>query len=371
MSNTGWSLFNFRKNLIEALVEKGNDVIAISPSDEYTSQLPVRHIPLDISRKGINPLGELKLVKQLKEIYLQEKVDVVLHFTTKPNVWGTIAASLIGKKKRPLVINNIAGLGIVFAKKGPVRLILENLYRFSQSRANKVFFQNPDDYGLFTTKGLVPKDKTAILPGSGVDLKRFPHVPLEKRKGSELSFIMSARLLKEKGVVQYVEAARSLKKEFPQLSFLLLGKVDPGNKTSVSQAELDSWVKEGIIEWISWSDNVSELLRRADCVVLPSFYREGTPRSLLEGMALGRPIITTDSPGCRETVDHGINGYMVEPRSTEALKKALRDFINLSEEERDSMAFASRKKAEEKYDENIVINCYISTILELEVNRNG
>jgi glycosyltransferase involved in cell wall biosynthesis len=369
ISNTGWSLYNFRMNLMKALQAEGHEIIAISPSDEYTDRLPVRHVSLDISRKGINPLGELKLMSELRRIYKAEKVDCVLHFTTKPNVWGTLAASGINKKKRPIIINNIAGLGIVFSKKGPVRFILENLYRFSQSKADRIFFQNPDDFDLFTKLGLVPKDLSHLLPGSGVDLDRFPYIPLKDKKGEELSFILSARLLKEKGVEQYIQAAEILRKEYPSLRFTLLGKADPGNKSSVTQDELDDWIKKGIIEWISWSDNVSELLRDADCVVLPSYYREGTPRSLLEGMALGRPIITTDSPGCRETVDHEVNGFMVESRSVESLLTTIRSFINLSFEERQAMSLASRKKAEEVFDEKIVLDSYINSLELLKGNQ--
>ena len=349
-----------------ALLEEGHEVIAVSPSDEYIPKLPVRHVPLEISRKGINPLGELNLMKTLRNIYSAEHIDAVLHFTTKPNVWGTLAAAGMKKGKRPLIINNIAGLGIVFARKGPVRFVLENLYRYSQSKADRIFFQNPDDFAMFTEKGLTPLSISDQLPGSGVDLNHFPFVPLYDREGKELSFIMSARLLKEKGVCQYVEAADILKKEYPGLSFTLLGKVDPGNKTSVTQEELDDWIDKGIIRWIPWSDNVSKLLRETDCVVLPSYYREGTPRSLLEGMALGRPLITTDSPGCRETVTDGKNGYLVPPRSTEALAEAMKSYLLLSRDERIRMSQASRKMAEEKFNEKIVIGRYINTLKLLE-----
>ncbi|MDC7223536.1 MAG: glycosyltransferase family 4 protein [Spirochaetales bacterium] len=366
VSNTGWSLYNFRQNLMKALMSEGYEVVALSPVDEYTERLPVRHIPLDISRKGINPLGELKLMSSLKSIYKEEHVDYVLHFTTKPNVWGTLAAHSVKKTGKIGIVNNIAGLGIVFAKKGPVRFILENLYRFSQSKADRIFFQNPDDHGLFTKAHLVPPSRADILPGSGVDLEKFPYIPLEEKDSQSLSFIMSARLLKEKGVVEYVQAAAEIKKRYPRVKFTLLGKVDRGNKTSVTEGELKEWVEEGIVEWIPWSDKVSEEIRKADCVVLPSYYREGTPRSLLEGMALGRPIITTDSPGCRETVEEGVNGFMVEPRSVESLVSAFDSYLSLEPKERHSMSLAARRRAEEKYDEKIVIRRYINTLNLIE-----
>ncbi len=365
VSNTGWSLYNFRRNLMIALQGKGYDVIAVSPADEYTGKLPVRHIPVVVSRKGINPLGELRLKEALQEIYRQENVDYVLHFTTKPNIWGTLAAASLSKKKKIGVINNIAGLGIVFAKKGPVRFILENLYRFSQGKADRIFFQNPDDWDMFKAARLVPAEKTALLPGSGVDIELFPYTALPGAK-DRLVFIMSARLLKEKGVCQYVAAARSIRKDYPLITFQLLGKPDPGNRTSVTQDEIDHWVKDGTVEWIPWSDNVPELLGKADCVVLPSYYREGTPRSLLEGMAMGRPLITADSPGCRETVVEGVNGYLVEPKSIESLEKALRSFISLESEEREKMSRESRKLAEERFDEKIVISRYLNTLDLLE-----
>ena len=366
VSNTGWSLYNFRRNLMTALEGKGYEVVAVSPADEYTDKLPVRHIPITVSRKGINPLGELRLKKELQYIYRQEKIDYVLHFTTKPNIWGTLAAGSLSREKKIGIINNIAGLGIVFAKKGPVRFILENLYRFSQRKADRIFFQNPDDWDMFKAARLVPSEKTALLPGSGVDLELFPYADLPSEEINSLVFIMSARLLKEKGVCQYVDAALHLKNDYPHIKFQLLGKPDPGNKTSVTQDEIDSWVKEGIVEWIPWSDNVPELLRKADCVVLPSYYREGTPRSLLEGMAMGRPLITADSPGCRETVVDGVNGYLVEPKSIESLEKALRRFISLESEERGDMSRESRKLAEERFDEKIVISRYLNTLKHLE-----
>jgi len=364
VSNTGWSLYNFRKNLMTALLAEGYEVIALSPADEYTARLHVRHIPVDISRKGTNPLGELSLMAELEKIYREENIDGVLHFTTKPNIWGTWAAARVSRRrKRPVfVVNNIAGLGIGFAKKGPVRWILENLYRFSQRNAGRIFFQNPDDFEMFQSARLVPGERIALLPGSGVDLKAFPFIPLTEKGDGEVSFVMSARLLKEKGVVEYVLAAERVKKLYPHITFRLLGKPDPGNRTSVSEAELEEWVNAGIIEWIPWSDDVARVLSASDCIVLPSYYREGTPRSLLEGMALGRPLITADSPGCRETVIPGRNGYMVEPRSVESLEMALLEYIRVPFHVKESLSRESRKIAEERFDEKIVINRYINII---------
>lgn len=259
------------------------------------------------------------------------------------------------------VINNVAGLGRVFIDPGLITRITRNLYRISLRKSHKVFFQNEDDLSLFINSGLVDARVSERIPGSGVDTQRFAPVSVIK-KGERFSFLLVARMLWDKGVGEYVEAARHLKAKYSHVSWGLLGFLDIQNPSAISREQMQQWVDEGIVNYLGTTDTVSTFLSEADCVVLPSFYREGVPRSLLEAASMAKPIITTDSVGCREVVDNGITGFLVRPRDAQDLAEKMERMIKLTAEERGLMGIKGRDKMIREFDEKIVINRYLEVV---------
>jgi glycosyltransferase involved in cell wall biosynthesis len=258
------------------------------------------------------------------------------------------------------VINNVAGLGTVFIKGGWLNWLVRALYRVALARSRKVFFQNEDDRQFFITGGLVDGALTDRLPGSGVDLKKFEPVPLPGRH--QIRFLLIARMLWDKGVGEYVEAARLLKSRGLNAEVCLLGFLDVQNPAAISKSQMDEWVAEGVVRYLGVSDNVREEIAQADCVVLPSFYPEGTPRTLLEAAAMARPIITTDSVGCRDVVDDGVNGFLCRPKDASDLAKKMARLMAMSHAEREAMGLRGREKVEREFDEQIVIKKYLEAI---------
>ena len=359
-ANTSWYLFNFRKNTIISLIEQGYKVIAIAPKDEYSkklSDLGCQYIHIDIDQGGTNPIRDLKTLFDFHRIHSKYNIDVVLNFTPKNNIYSTLAASFNSVK----AINNIAGLGILFINESMTSKIARSLYKISQSKASKLFFQNEDDRKLFLDKKITKTVDTDRLPGSGVDLSRFVVSPAPD--DGTVRFLLIARMLYDKGIGQYVEAARELKtKHGNNVELCLLGFLDVNNPSAVSNQDMQSWVDEGIVNYLGTSDNVEQEIAKVDCMVLPSYYREGVPKSLLEAGAMGKPIVTTDNVGCRETVDDGINGFLCEPRSSKNLIEKLELIISMTHSERLTMGDKSRIKIEHEFDERIVINKYLDAI---------
>ncbi|PCE67626.1 glycosyltransferase family 4 protein [Salinivibrio sp. YCSC6] len=359
-SNTSWYLYNFRKNTIQALIDKGHQVYAIAPKDEYSVKLEAlgaRYVPVDIDQGGTNPIKDLKTFIGFLSIYRNVRPDVVLNFTPKNNIYSTVAAKIFGGKS----VNNIAGLGAIFINQGVSATIAKWLYKFSQRFANTIFFQNEDDKALFLDNHLANPSITDRLPGSGVDLSRFSARPSDD--DGKVRFLVVARMLYDKGIGHYVEAARKLKAEYgDSVECRLLGFVGVNNPTAVSKEEMQQWVDEGVVTYLGVSDKVEDEMAEVDCVVLPSFYREGVPKSLLEAGAMGKPIITTDNVGCRETVDHSVNGYLCEPKSTESLYAAMKEMIEVGHSKRLIMGQASREKMQSTFDEKIIINKYMDAV---------
>ncbi len=362
VSNTSWSLFNFRLALAKSLKEKGYEIILISPSDEYSKRLEneFEYHDIYINNKGTNPKEDIKTIISFYKLYKKIKPDLVLHFTIKPNIYGTIACNILGIK----TINNIAGLGTLFIKQNFVTKIAKVLYKYSQSKADRIFFQNSDDYKMFTDEKIVDKNKCDILPGSGVDINKFKPIVYEKSK-SKFIFLLIARMLWDKGILEYVEAAKIIKNKYEDVEFQLLGFLDVDNNSSISHEQMDIWVKEGSVNYIGVSDNVKEEISKVDCIVLPSFYREGTPRTLLESASMAKPIITTDNVGCRDVVDDSVSGYLCKVRDVNDLVLKLEKMLNLSDDRRITMGKAGREKMINEFDEKIVINKYIKSIKEL------
>jgi len=361
-SNTSWYLYNFRKNTILALIKQGYSVIAIAPEDDYSaklSELGCEFIHINIDQGGTNPIRDIQTFFDFFRIYKRKNIDVALNFTPKNNIYSTLAANFNGTKS----INNIAGLGILFINESVTSKIARFLYKISQSKASKLFFQNEDDRKLFLEKKITTTVETDRLPGSGVDLSRFVVSPAPD--DGTVRFLLIARMLYDKGIGQYIEAARTLNAKYgDKVELCLLGFLDVDNPSAVSKQDMQSWVDEGIVNYLGTSDNVEQEIAKVDCMVLPSYYREGVPKSLLEAGAMGKPIVTTDNVGCRETVEDGINGFLCEPRSSESLTEKLELIINMTHQERLAMGEKSRLKIESEFDERIVINKYLTAIQE-------
>ena len=371
-SNSSWTLFNFRLKLMQALQESGHQVHAVSMEDGSTAKIREAGFPfhpLNIQGKGANPLADLQLVQQYKKTFKEVKPDVVLNFTIKPVIYSTIAAKSLGIP----VINNIAGLGTLFNQTTWVTRIAILLYRYSQKNVEHIFFQNEDDVELFQRLQILKAQSYSRLPGSGVNTERFrpiqhqtSNLSAEAKAKSEFeprtNFLLFGRLLWDKGVGEYIDAARAIKKENSKANFWVLGLLDFQNLTAIKSEDMQQWIDEGIIDYLGKTDRVEEYIREADCIVYPSYYREGVPRSLLETAAMGKPIITTENVGCKEVVEDGYNGYKIPVKNSQALTEAMQQFIGLSEEEKISLGQNSRKLAEEKFDEKFVIEAYLKQI---------
>ncbi|MEZ9761307.1 glycosyltransferase family 4 protein [Vibrio splendidus] len=359
-SNTSWYLYNFRKNTILSLIDEGYRVVTIAPFDEYSKKLETlgtkfQHIEID--QGGTNPVKDILTFIGFVNLYRKIRPEVVLNFTPKNNIYSTLAATLCGAKS----INNIAGLGMVFINENLTEKLARLLYRVSQPKAHTIFFQNEDDRALFAKHNLAPLEVTDRVPGSGADLTRFVVSP--SQDDGVVRFLLIARMLYDKGIGHYVEAARDLKAKYGDaVEFRLLGFLDVNNPSAVSKQDMQSWVDEGIVNYLGTSDSVEKEIAKVDCMVLPSFYREGVPKSLLEACAMGKPIVTTDNVGCRETVDDGINGYLCEPRSTSSLIEKLELMVTQSHDQRLQMGLESRTKVENEFDEKIVINKYLEAV---------
>lgn len=362
ISNTAWSIYNFRSRLISSLRGKEYDVVVVAPQGDYGAKLSglgCRYIPLEMDNKGTNPLRDAWLLLSFIKIFLRERPQCVLCYTIKPNIYGSLAGRIAGVP----VINNVAGLGTVFSRPSWITPIAKFLYRWAFQGSGHVFFQNANDLRFFQDLGLAKVNRSSLLPGSGVDIDRF-RPSNAKRDGHTraTSFLMTGRLLWEKGVGEYVEAARLVKSRFPSARFKLLGFVGVPNPTAVPRSAIDQWVKEGVVEYLGHTSDVLPHLAAADCVVLPSYYGEGTPRSLLEAASIGKPIITTDMPGCRDTVEDGKTGFLVRPRDIRDLADKMETIIGLGPERRASLGLQGRQKMVREFDERIVIEKYLSAI---------
>jgi len=343
------SLVNFRGDLIRTMVGLGHKVICLGPEAGFEQPLQelgadYRQIPLH--RTGLNPLKDVKTLFSLRKALKEIKPDIVFSYTVKPIVYGSIAAHMAGVRRMYALIS---GLGYVFIgqtfKQRLLTQIVAFLYRRGLKYNQVVFFQNPDDLHLFVSESIVPKTaKPVLVNGSGVNTEKFAFAP---PKLSPVTFLLIARLIKDKGILEYVESARLLKQKYPAARFQLLGPLDI-NPAAITQEQLERWSKEGIIEYLGKTNDVRPYIAEASVYVLPS-YREGTPRSVLEAMSMGRPIITTDAPGCRETVIDGKNGFLVPVKDVDALKSAMEKFI-LEPDLISQMGKQSRVIAEEKYD---------------------
>lgn len=360
VSNTAWYLFNFRMNLMLALDAAGHSVVAIAPSDTYSDRLLAAGIAFEavpISGGGTNPVAELRSVARLRSVFRGQRVDLVLSYTPKGNLYSALACMSLGIRFVP----NVSGLGRAFIRRSPVTWIAQALYRLTFRRAQHVFFQNPDDMAVFVRAGMIRPEHAERLPGSGVDLARFSSAPLPVNPSDAPAFLLVARMLWDKGIGEYVDAARAVRRIFPRATFRLLGFMASDNPSAIPWEQVDAWVREGVVTYLGPTDDVRPYFADSDCVVLPS-YREGVPRVLLEAAAMDRPVITTDAPGCREAVIHGETGYLCRTADAADLAAKMLDFIALPQDLRLLMGQRGRGFVERNFDEQGVLDRYLKTV---------
>jgi len=373
LSSFAFSLINFRGKLIEAMIRAGHEVVACAPDDdpEVERQLTIlgaryRRTPMD--RTGSNPLADLAMLLRYIGILRRERPDIVIAYTQKPIIYGGLAARLTGKGRFYALMT---GLGYVFSRAADhrplLRMIVARLYRAAVGRARAIFVFNADDRGELIRRGIVTVEAPVIqVPGSGIDLSHFAAVPFPT---GPVKFLMISRLMRDKGVIEYAEAARRLKKRYPDATFQLLGRLDNENPTGISEADLAAWTGSGIIHYFPETRDVRPLLAACTVFVLPSYYREGLPRTLLEALAVGRALISTDLPGCREPVQQGRNGLLVPPCDVDALSGAMEEFL-ADPSLAPAMGSASRLLAEQRFDVDKV-NAQLMRAMQIADNSSA
>jgi glycosyltransferase involved in cell wall biosynthesis len=356
--NTSWNIYNFRMNFIHTLLQAGHEIHTIAPEDDFTHYLTeagCHHHKLHMDSRGANPLKDSALIFELLLIYRRVRPDVVLHYTIKPNIYGTLAASIL----RIPVINNVCGLGTVFLKNNLVSAVAIFLYRLSFRFAKKIFFQNQDDLELFVKRKLAKPESVDLVPGSGIDLEKFQ--PIAYSRNKNFTFLLISRLITDKGVVEYIDAIKKLKQEGITARFQVLGAMDPKHKRGIKGECIQEWIDTGLIDYLGTTNDVRPYIGSADCVVLPS-YREGTPRTLLEAASSSRAIIATDVPGCNHVVRHNYNGLLCKLKDVDDLASKMAEMLDLPEEKLREFGLNGRRKMENEYNESLVINKYLAAL---------
>lgn len=367
-SNTSWYIYNLRLGVIKHLQSQGCEIIVIAPKDDF-SELLIKegctYFNIDIDNKGTNPIADIKFYFALKHLYKQIKPDFVFHYTIKPNIYGSYAANA---HKIPSVAI-VSGAGHAFIKKNLVNALVKKMYAFAAKKSLGVWFVNKDDQEQFTQAGIVPVTKTKVLPGEGINLAYFNrNTAYPKHDDNSLVFLLTARLLWDKGVGVYADAARIVKTKHPNAQFWLLGFLDAQNPSAIEKEQIDAWHNEGIINFLGSTTDVKSYLEKVDCYILPSHYREGVPRSLLEAASMCIPIITTNNVGCKEVVDDGVNGFLCNKRDVGDLVNKIEKMIAIGKEKREQIGLKGRQKVEREFDEKLVVK-YYSDILKTIFNQ--
>lgn len=359
--NNAWGMWNFRSILIKHFVDKGFRVTVTAPYDEIYfkkfEEIGCSTLEMSIEAKGINPVTDLLLILNYRRLFKRLRPDLSITYTIKPNIYASIAAESLGIKYLPIT----TGLGYTFLAEGVVPKIARMLYKYAFRKAEQVWFLNKDDIASFKEAKLVADEKIVQLYGEGVDTAHFSACPLPVDKPI---FLLVGRMLKDKGVVEYVEAARILKKKYPNVRFQLLGAVWLDNPAAIAEEEIRTWEREGIVEYLGRTSDVRTYIEKAMCVVLPS-YREGVPCTLMEAASMARPLVATDVPGCHEVVVDGYNGYLCEVKNAEDLAAKMERVILMSQEERIAMGMNGRQLMIDKFDIKHVIAQYEMTFENL------
>ena len=366
-SNASWSVHNFRTNLLKSLQKDGHEIFVVAKEDAYSKKLQKNGFNfknINVSNNSKNPIKDLILIRDYIKVYKKLKPDIILHNAIKPNIYGTIAANYLNIP----TINNISGLGTIFIKKSITTKLAKLLYKISQQKAAIVFFQNKTDKSLFISKNLVSKEKVRLIPGSGVNIDLFHPKLNTNQNNKRFEFLFIARLIKDKGIIEYLEAAKILKtKHKDKVTFSILGSFYNANETAITKSDLNKWINDGIINYIGETDTVESEIAHADCVVLPS-YREGLSKVLIEASAMEKLIITTNVPGCKDVVIDGYNGYLCEVKSTIDLANKMKKMFLLNEAKKKEMGLNARKRAVEVFDEKRIIEIYKREIYKIVEN---
>lgn len=358
-SNSSWSVYNFRRNLLLTLKEQGFDIYIIAPESEYLDKLQnfgFKIFPIIIDNSTKNIFYNIKYFFDLFKLYRNIKPDIVLQNAIKPNIFGSLVCYFL----RIPAINNISGLGAMFMNNGISSFIGKALYRLSQHNVKTIFFQNSSDLSYFISNNLVVKERCLLIPGSGVDLKLFTPNSIV-RNDEKIKFCFVGRLIGDKGIFEFIEAAKKIKSHYSYTEFYILGELYLNHPTSVSKEKLQEWIDLKLVIYLGKSDHVENELSKFDCIVLPS-YREGLSRVLLEASSMAIPAITTNVAGCIDVIENGKNGFICKVKDCEDLYLQMEKFIKLTKEEKITMGTNGRKKVEKEFDEKIVINTYLKTI---------
>lgn len=352
------NLLHFRGALLTALQEEGFTVVALAPADDKARELQERGVqlwPVRLTRASVNPLCDGLLLLRYVQLLWRIRPAFYCSFTIKPNVYGGFAARICGIP----FIANVTGLGTTFLAKGPLWWIVEYLYRLAFGRARAVFFHNSDDLRTFVKRGIVSPGQAKVIPGSGVDLERFR--PTGARLGRPVVFLFVGRLIRDKGIREFIDAARIVRQRDPAVRFQLLGSVDPGNRTSVTETELQSWLAEGLVEHLGEHEDIRPFVDSATAVVLPS-YREGMSRALLEAAAMGKPLLGSDVAGVRELVEEGVTGASFAPRDVFSMAAAMQRIAEAPAEILTHYGANARRKVEANFGESVVVNAYLDLV---------
>ena len=363
--NTAWNICNFRSGLVRALTRHGYDVVVMARNDEYTprlSALGCRVKLLSMDSNGTSPGRDLALLVKYRRVLQSVRPLAYLGYTIKPNVYGSIAANGLSIP----VINNIAGLGATFINSSMLTLLVKRLYQYSLRNSSRIFFQNAEDRNLFLRAGLGREQVMEVLPGSGIDLQHFQPVQLPPLPRRPFRFLLVARMLKDKGIEEYVAAAELVRRHGLDAEFQLLGAVDANNPNAIPLERILAWQQRGLVRYLGKTDDVRPYLADADCIVLPS-YREGVPHCLLEAAAMARPIVATDVAGCKDAVDNGRNGLLCKVEDASDLARKMIQMTGLTPAQRAEMGAWGRNKMTAQFDENIVINKYLGAIEQIEL----
>lgn len=356
VSATDSGILRVRSELISELLKAGHEVIVATPMDKdyiKLEEMGCKFIPVTIDGHGTNPISDYSVYRQYKSILKSEKPDMVFLFTTKANVYCGRACRKLGIP----AIMNITGMGMALGNKGLIQSVMIWLYKYACNGRNmkKIFFQNDDSLDFFKAHAIGNQALYERIPGSGVNLDKFTVQPFPK--SDTVDFLFIARVMKQKGIDEYIEAAKTVRIEHPEAVFHVLGNCDDEYKTVLDQEN-----KNGTIVYHGRVNNISDFERMSQCTIQPSYYPEGMSNVILEAAASGRPVITTDHPGCREGVDDGVTGYIVPIKNAETLAGAIKKFLTLTVQERQEMGLQGRRKMEREFDRKIVINAYLREI---------
>lgn len=360
LANNDVGLYSFRKELIEKLLENKNDVYISLPDGERVKDLQdigCKYIHTNVSRHGTNPIEDFGLFLTYLKILKKEKPDIVFSYTIKPNIYGGMACEVMGVP----YVANITGLGTAVENGGMMQKLTVLLYKLAFMRVKKVFFQNTENMHFFVKKRIALK-KHGLLPGSGVNLEKFSYMEYPDSNKTEFAFI--SRIMKEKGIDQYLDAAEKIKEKYPDTVFHVCGFCEQAYEQRLVKLQ-----EKGVIVYHGMVKDVRTILKDVHCIVHPTYYPEGMSNVLLEASASGRPIITTNRSGCREVIDDGINGFIAEQKNSDDLTEKINEFLKLSYEEKKEMGIAGRKKVEKEFDRQIVVDRYMEELGEKQKSK--